>query len=501
MFFLVYIRSAKIIKYIHFTIVPGFFSRIKMINNYLERQIKENFSYRPTFEQEIAIKSVTNFLLSTRTEQVFVLKGYAGTGKTSLVGALVKTLYRLKRKCVLLAPTGRAAKVFSAYAGYPAFTIHKKIYRQRSFSNELTNFTVNDNLYRDTLFVVDEASMIANEGMGSSLFGTGRLLDDLIRYVYSGEGCRLMLLGDTAQLPPVGEEESPALEVNVLRGYNLEVECTELTEVVRQLQQSGILWNATQLRMRIANEDFEKLPKVRLSGFADIRRVPGDELIDRISSSYDRVGIGETIVISRSNKRANLYNKGIRQSILYREDELNSGDRLMVAKNNYFWTEGHKEMEFIANGEIALVRRVRRVKEMYGFRFAEVVLTFPDYEDRELETTILLDTLHSETPSLSREENERLFSAIWEDYADITNKRDRMKKMKTDPYYNALQVKYAYAVTCHKAQGGQWSDVFIDQGYIPEEQLTPDYFRWLYTAFTRATGNLFLVNYPKEQIQ
>ncbi len=501
MFFLVYIRSAKIIKYIHFTIVPGFFSRIKMINNYLERQIKENFSYRPTFEQEIAIKSVTNFLLSTRTEQVFVLKGYAGTGKTSLVGALVKTLYRLKRKCVLLAPTGRAAKVFSAYAGYPAFTIHKKIYRQRSFSNELTNFTVNDNLYRDTLFVVDEASMIANEGMGSSLFGTGRLLDDLIRYVYSGEGCRLMLLGDTAQLPPVGEEESPALEVNVLRGYNLEVECTELTEVVRQLQQSGILWNATQLRMRIANEDFEKLPKVRLSGFADIRRVPGDELIDRISSSYDRVGIGETIVISRSNKRANLYNKGIRQSILYREDELNSGDRLMVAKNNYFWTEGHKEMEFIANGEIALVRRVRRVKEMYGFRFAEVVLTFPDYEDWGLETTILLDTLHSETPSLSREENERLFSAIWEDYADITNKRDRMKKMKTDPYYNALQVKYAYAVTCHKAQGGQWSDVFIDQGYIPEEQLTPDYFRWLYTAFTRATGNLFLVNYPKEQIQ
>ncbi len=472
-----------------------------MINNYLERQIKENFSYRPTFEQEIAIKSVTNFLLSTRTEQVFVLKGYAGTGKTSLVGALVKTLYRLKRKCVLLAPTGRAAKVFSAYAGYPAFTIHKKIYRQRSFSNELTNFTVNDNLYRDTLFVVDEASMIANEGMGSSLFGTGRLLDDLIRYVYSGEGCRLMLLGDTAQLPPVGEEESPALEVNVLRGYNLGVECTELTEVVRQLQRSGILWNATQLRMRIANEDFEKLPKVRLSGFADIRRVPGDELIEQISSSYDRVGIGETIVISRSNKRANLYNKGIRQSILYREDELNSGDRLMVAKNNYFWTEGHKEMEFIANGEIALVRRVRRVKEMYGFRFAEVVLTFPDYEDWELETTILLDTLHSETPSLSREENERLFSAIWEDYADITNKRDRMKKMKTDPYYNALQVKYAYAVTCHKAQGGQWSDVFIDQGYIPEEQLTPDYFRWLYTAFTRATGNLFLVNYPKEQIQ
>lgn len=499
MFFLVYIRSAKIIKYIHFTIVPGFFSRIKMINNHLECQIKENFSYRPTFEQEIAIKSVTNFLLSTRPEQVFVLKGYAGTGKTSLVGALVKTLYGLKRKCVLLAPTGRAAKVFSAYAGYPAFTIHKKIYRQRSFSNELTNFTVNDNLYKHTLFIVDEASMISNESTGGSMFGTGRLLDDLIQYVYSGEGCRLMLLGDTAQLPPVGEEESPALDENVLRGYNLDVECTELTEVVRQLRESGILWNATQLRTRIANEDFEKLPKVRLSGFPDIRMVPGDELIDQISSSYDRVGIGETIVISRSNKRTNLYNKGIRQSILYREDELNSGDRLMVAKNNYFWTEGHKEMEFIANGEIALVRRVRRVKEMYGFRFAEVMLTFPDYNDWELETTILLDTLHSETPALSREENERLFYAIWEDYADISNKRDRMKKMKTDPYYNALQVKYAYAVTCHKAQGGQWNDVFIDQGYIPEEQVTPDYFRWLYTAFTRATGNLFLVNYPKEQ--
>ncbi len=470
-----------------------------MINNYLERQIKENFSYHPTFEQEIAIKSLTDFLLSTNSEQVFVLKGYAGTGKTSLIGALVKTLHEVQRKCVLLAPTGRAAKVFSAYSGYAAFTIHKKIYRQRSFTGELSNFSINDNLYKHTLFIVDEASMIANDGGGGSMFGSGRLLDDLLQFVYSGEGCRLMLLGDTAQLPPVGEVESPALDKEVLRGYGLEVMETELTQVVRQLQDSGILWNATQLRDHIAGQDFSALPKVRVSGFPDIHIVPGDELIERISQSYDHSGMGETIVISRSNKRANLYNKGIRQSILYREDELNGGDRLMVAKNNYFWTQGHKEMEFIANGEIVEVRRIRRIREMYGFRFAEVLLSFPDYDDWELETTILLDTLHSEAPALSREENERLFHAVWEDYADVPQKRERMKKLKSDTWYNALQVKYAYAITCHKAQGGQWEHVFIDQGYIPEDQLTPDYFRWLYTAFTRATSTLYLVNYPKDQ--
>ena len=407
-----------------------------MINNYLERQIKENFPYQPTLEQEIAVKSLSEFLLSTLADEVFILRGYAGTGKTSLVGALVKTMDQLQQKSVLLAPTGRAAKVFSAYAGHPAFTIHKKIYRQQSFSNELSNFSINDNLATNTLFIVDEASMISNEGLSGSMFGTGRLLDDLVQFVYSGQGCRLLLMGDTAQLPPVGEELSPALFADALKGYGLEVR-----------------------------------------------------------------EIDETIVVCRSNKRANLYNNGIRAQILWREDELNTGDMLMIAKNNYYWTEKYKEMDFIANGEIAVVRRVRRTREIYGFRFAEVTLRFPDQNDFELDANLLLDTLHSDSPALPKEDNDRLFYTVLEDYIDISNKRDRMKKMKADPHYNALQVKYAYAITCHKAQGGQWQNVFLDQGYMTDEYLTPDYFRWLYTAFTRATKTLYLVNYPKEQVE
>lgn len=472
-----------------------------MINKYLETQIKENFPYQPTSEQEIVIKSLSGFLLSTRDGMLFLLRGYAGTGKTSLVGALVKTLDRLQQKCVLLAPTGRAAKVFSAYSGHPAFTIHKKIYRQRAFSNEVENFSLNDNLTTHTLYIVDEASMISNEGLSGAMFGTGRLLDDLVQYVYSGQGCRLLLLGDTAQLPPVGEEQSPALFADALRGYGLEVVEADLTQVVRQMEQSGILWNATRLRRLIADEDCFSLPKIRVSGFADIRMLPGAELIDELSACYDRDGLEETIVICRSNKRANLYNKGIRAQILWREEELSTGDLLMVAKNNYYWTERLKEMDFLANGETAVVRRVRRTRELYGFRFADVTLAFPDYDDLELEANLLLDTLHSDAPALPKADNDRLFYAVLEDYADVPLKRDRMKKMKADPHYNALQVKYAYAVTCHKAQGGQWKNVFLDQGYMTDEYLTPDYFRWLYTAFTRATGTLYLVNYPKEQLE
>ena len=471
-----------------------------MINNYLERQIKENFPYQPTPEQEIAVKYLSEFLLSSRNKVVFMLRGYAGTGKTSLVGALVRTLDKLKQKSVLLAPTGRAAKVFSAYAGHPAFTIHKKIYRQQSFSNELSNFSVNDNLTTHTLYIVDEASMISNEGLSGSMFGTGRLLDDLVQFVYSGQGCRLLLMGDTAQLPPVGEEQSPALFADALKGYGLEVLEVDLTQVVRQEQQSGILWNATLLRRLIAEDDCYSLPKIKVSGFADIKVLPGNELIETLSSCYDHDGLDETIVVCRSNKRANIYNKGIRAQILWREDELNTGDLLMVAKNNYFWTEKEKEMDFIANGEIAVVRRVRHTRELYGFRFADVTLSFPDYDDFELEVNMLLDTLHTDSPALPKAEHDRLFYSVLEDYADITVKRERMKKMKADPYYNALQVKYAFAVTCHKAQGGQWKNVFLDQGYMTDEYLTPDYFRWLYTAFTRATGTLYLVNYPIEQI-
>ncbi len=472
-----------------------------MINNYLERQIKENFPYKPTLEQEKTVNLLAGFLMS-RTEGVaFMLRGYAGTGKTSLVGALVRTLDALKQKCVLMAPTGRAAKVFAAYAGHPAYTIHKKIYRQRSFSGELSNFALNDNLATHTLYIVDEASMIANEGLSGGMFGSGRLLDDLVQFVYSGQGCRLLLLGDTAQLPPVGEEQSPALCADALRAYGLEVYEAELTEVVRQEQQSGILWNATRLRCLIAGGECQTLPKIRVSGFADIRVLPGSELIEALERCYGADGMDETIVVCRSNKRANLYNNGIRAQILWREDELNTGDLLMVAKNNYFWAEKEKEVDFLANGETAVVRRVRRSRELYGFRFADVTLAFPDYDDLELDVSLLLDTLHSDAPALAREDADRLFAAVLEDYADLPTKRERMLKMKADPHYNALQVKYAYAVTCHKAQGGQWKNVFLDQGYMSDEYLTPDYFRWLYTAFTRATGTLYLVNYPKEQVE
>lgn len=472
-----------------------------MVNTYLGQQIKTNFPYKPTFEQENVVKILADFLFCRKMDVLFLLKGYAGTGKTSLIGALVKTLDQLEQKCVLLAPTGRAAKVFSHYAGHPAYTIHKKIYRQKTFSNEMDNFSINDNLHQHTLFIVDEASMIANDGLSGSMFGTGRLLDDLIQYVYSGQGCRLMLIGDLAQLPPVGEEESPALSADVLKGYGLEVHEAMLTEVVRQLSDSGILWNATELRRYISEEDFFTLPMVKVDGFPDVKVIPVNELIEAIGDSYDRVGMDETIVVCRSNKRANIYNKGIRNTILYREEELETGDLLMVAKNNYFWTEGCKELDFIANGEIAEVRRVRREREMYGFRFADVVLRFPDYDELELEATVLLDTLHTESPALPKEMNDKLFYAVLEDYSDITIKRERMKKMKSDPYYNALQVKYAYAVTCHKAQGGQWKRVFLDQGYMTEDMLSPDYFRWLYTAFTRATETLYLVNWPKEQME
>ena len=472
-----------------------------MVNTYLGQQIKTNFPYKPTFEQENVVKILANFLFCRKMDVLFLLKGYAGTGKTSLIGALVKTMDQLEQKCILMAPTGRAAKVFSHYAGHPAYTIHKKIYRQKSFSNEVDNFSINDNLHQHTLFIVDEASMIANDGLSGSMFGTGRLLDDLIQYVYSGQGCRLMLIGDTAQLPPVGEEESPALSADALKGYGLEVYEGMLTEVVRQLHDSGILWNATELRRYIAEEDYFTLPPVRVEGFPDIKVVPGNELIETINDCYEQVGMDETIVVCRSNKRANIYNKGIRNTILYREEELESGDLLMVAKNNYFWTEGCKEIDFIANGDIAEVRRVRREREMYGFRFADVTLRFSDYNDMELEATVLLDTLHTESPALPKEMNDKLFYAVLEDYADITIKRERMKKMKSDPYYNALQVKYAYAVTCHKAQGGQWKRVFLDQGYMTEDMLSPDYFRWLYTAFTRATETLYLVNWPKEQME
>lgn len=472
-----------------------------MIKDYFTQLFKQNFHFLPTFDQEQAVRKIADFLFSSSPDHIFILRGYAGTGKTTLISAFVTTLQQVNHKCLLLAPTGRAAKVFSHHANHPAYTIHKKIYRQKTFSSDNDNFRLNDNLYSDMLFIVDEASMIANEGLSGLMFGTGRLLDDLVQYVYGGQHCRIILVGDDAQLPPVGEQQSPALDTNTLRGYGLDTSEVTLSEVVRQTQHSGILWNATLLRRYVSQGFYDEFPIIRITGFADIRVVHGTELIETISSCYDRSGIDNCIVICRSNKRTLLYNNGIRNRILYREELLESGDILMVAKNNYFWTEAHSNIEFIANGDVALVLRVRHERELYGFHFADVTLRFPDYNDCELDATLLLDALQSESPALTTPMNQALYERILVDYADITPRREQMKKLKADPYYNALQVKYGYAVTCHKAQGGQWENVFIDQGYMTDDMLTPDYFRWLYTAFTRATETLYLINWPERQTE
>lgn len=443
---------------------------------------------------------LAEFLLSPSEREVFMLCGYAGTGKTTLISALVRTLVQLERRVVLLAPTGRAAKVFSNYSGRSAHTIHKCIYRQKSIVNNAV-FTLADNRWRNTLFIVDEASMIA--AGGSSGFGSGALFDDLVEFVYSGDGCSLLLLGDTAQLPPVGEELSPALSCDYIRSMFLNVVRVEMTQVMRQSDGSGILQNATMLREIISQGVVGQFPRVRFEGFADVCRVSGDELIEAIESCYSEAGIDETIILCRSNKRANVYNEGIRRRILYREDELNRGDLLMVVKNNYYWREelGKEDksllekIDFIANGDVAEITRVGGVEEMYGFRYADVTLSFIDYDDCEMDVKIMLNTLTSESPSLTRDENERLFTAVWNDYPEIRSKRKRMEEMRKNPYYNALQVKYGYAVTCHKAQGGQWRRVFIDQGFIAADGYDADYYRWLYTAFTRATEKLYLVNW------
>ena len=474
----------------------------EMIHEELKYRIRQTFGFTPTAEQEYALDVFARFMTDSDDQVVMIMRGSAGTGKTTLAGAIVRAMAALKQKMILLAPTGRAAKVFSLNAGHVAYTIHRRIYRQKS-AGDLSSFNLNDNLNRDTLFIIDEASMIANQGYGDSAFGSGCLLDDLMTFVYQsgrGSNCRMLLIGDKAQLPPVGEDESPALMADVLRCYGMRVYECDLNQVLRQGEESGILWNATQIRQMITHDEMTQLPKIRFAGFADIQMVPGGELIDALSTSYYRVGTDETIVITRSNKRANIYNQGIRNQVLDREDELCRGDQLMIVKNNYFWTEGSKEIPFIANGDIAVVQRVRHVHELYGFRFAEVTMQLPDYDDFELTATVCLDTLTSEAPALTHEQQEQLYNAVMEDYADIPQKTERIKKMKTDGYYNALQVKFAYAVTCHKAQGGQWAHVYLDQGYMIDDMLTPDYIHWLYTAFTRATEQLYLVNWPKLQV-
>ncbi len=465
-----------------------------MLHNFIASRIQAQLPFEPTEQQTQLIEALGIFLMSTDNEKCFLLRGYAGTGKTSVVSALVRALNELKQKTMLLAPTGRAAKVIAGYSGFPAFTIHKKIYRQKSMSE--FRFQLSDNLNTHTLFIVDEASMISNTGTEST-FGSGRLLDDLVEFVYSGQGCSLLLLGDTAQLPPVMQPHSPALEKDKLLGYGLKVHEYTLTHVVRQALESGILHNATLLRQQLLEEKTSDFPKFELEGFSDIKKLGGMELIDEIQRSYEGVGVEDTIVVTRSNKRANMYNNGIRARVMMKEDELTNGDLLMVTRNNYFWNKPYKEIDFIANGDILQVMRVRKHHELYGFRFVDLTLRSLDY-DWEIDARIWLDALQSESPAVMNEMTNKLFQSVAEDYPEITTKKELYRKILENEYYNALQVKFAYAVTCHKAQGGQWKKVFVDSGQITDEQLNSDFYRWLYTALTRATETVYLVNFPEK---
>lgn len=471
-----------------------------MVNRFFIEKISVNFPFNFTEDQIKALEKIVGFLFSGIDDHIFLLTGYAGTGKSSLIGSLVKTMTQFRQKTVLLAPTGRAAKVFSGYADQQAFTIHKKIYRQQKFGEDSFHFTLSENLHKDTLFIVDEASMVSNESSDFSTFGSGRVLDDLIEYVYSAQGCRILFVGDNAQLPPVKQENSPALDSDMLRSYALEVTEATLTQIVRQEEESGILYNATMLRDALRFRQTGEYPKLKLIGFTDVLPISGTELIDELSNSYQKEGIEETIVISRSNKRVNAYNNGIRNRVLFREEEIAAGDLLMITKNNYFWIESFEELDFLANGEFVEVQRVRGEEEMYGFRFCNVLLYHRDYEI-EFDAKIILDVLHSETPGLTREQSNQLFFNVMEDYIDVPHKRERYKRVKSNPWFNALQVKYGYAVTCHKAQGGEWKNVFLDLGYIQQSYMGENFYRWLYTSITRSSRRLFLVNLPNDFVE
>ena len=465
-------------------------NRDKLVQEF-GRDLMQHLPYEPNDDQITLIAAFAHFLFHGDARTVFLLNGYAGTGKTSLIGSLVKVLSRRGVKTVLLAPTGRAAKVFTEYSGHTAYTIHRKIYRQNSYLNEA--FALAENKHTDTLFIVDEASMIANNPGEGSMFGTGRLLDDLIHYVYAGHGCRLVLMGDAAQLPPVGQSESPALSDRVLQAYALTVYSMHLKTIARQAAQSGILFNATILR-QVMESGVLCAPKLKLEQFPDIEAVTGEFLLEKISDCYDNDGQNETIIVTRSNKRAAQFNLGIRNSILYREEELVNEDMLLVSKNNYFWAADFDNLDFIANGDIVRITRVwGGIEQRYGLKFANVTVQFPDHENIEMDAKIILDALLSDAPALTRQQNKQLFDQIFNELSG--DKRSRFMELKKNPYFNALQVKYAYAVTCHKAQGGQWRNVFIDMGAITAEALgTLDFYRWLYTAVTRARRHVYLIN-------
>ena len=461
-------------------------------------QIYEKLSVRPTENQKKIIESFSDYLSEDNSSTFFVLNGYAGTGKTTLIAAIVSALKSLGIKTILLAPTGRAAKVLSQYSGEKALTIHKRIYREQTNAAYESKFSLNINRENEALFIVDEASMLSSgTNADKTIFGSGSLLDDLIQYVRSGKRCRLMLVGDSAQLPPVGDNYSPALTPAEFLPFG-DVVYETMDEVVRQEQTSGILFNATLVRCMLENNIFE-IPHLDMQ-YDDIESVSGGEFLEKLQDCYDKYGRDQTIVITRSNKRANRYNEGIRRNILFAEEEIESGDMLMVVKNNYHYTERIEDcpMSFIANGDIARLKRIRRFEELYGFRYTSAVLEFDDYDSTEIECKVLLDTLSSESPSLTYEQSQKLFYEIEKDYTDIRSKIKRFKEIRENPYYNALQVKFSYAVTCHKAQGGQWSAVFIDRFLFGDEPMTKDMLRWLYTALTRATERVFLVNFDEK---
>ncbi|MCR5660131.1 MAG: AAA family ATPase [Bacteroidales bacterium] len=463
----------------------------------LFNHLTQSFGFEPTEGQAIALYHLAAFLLSQKENPTYILRGYAGTGKTSLVKALVKTLPSIGMRYVLMAPTGRAAKVLSNYTKQPASTIHRKIYQAKAFLDGSIRITKAENKSKNTLFIVDEASMIGEQRD----FGGSSLLDDLLCYVFSGEQCRLLLIGDTAQLPPIESSESPALNYEYLKSeFPITVATYELTEVKRQALESGILYNATDIRQLLSENLYEyHLPIFHLQGFNDIQKIDPEEFEEMLHNAFTNNSNNEAVIVCKSNKRANMFNQAIRGRILNIEGEIATGDKLMVVKNNYFWTDGNDSISFIANGDMAEIRKIKHFEEMYGFRFADVELSFTDYPDApNVEAKILLDTLNSNSPSLTDEESKRLFCAIEEDYMDIPNRRDRYKEMKKSPWFNALQVKFAYALTCHKTQGGQWNTVFIDSSLNLKETLEVEDLRWLYTALTRAQERVYFVNFKEE---
>jgi ATP-dependent exoDNAse (exonuclease V) alpha subunit len=460
--------------------------------------LTKNFPFAPTVKQNIFFQQIAEFVTNFNNDEIFVLKGFAGTGKTTVVSTIVNNLVEINKKYVLLAPTGRAAKVIANYSQKPAYTIHKKIYFPKKNGAGGVSFSMQQNKHKNTFFIVDEASMISDVNSESKMYENGSLLDDLIAYVYSGSNCKMILIGDTAQLPPVNLDISPALNIETLGiHYNKEIRHIEFDEVMRQAEQSGILANATELR-NVLNDDFITDFQFNLKGFKDIVRLSdGYDIQDAINSAYSNFSIEDTAFIVRSNKRANQYNQQIRSKILDKESDLATGDFLMVVKNNYFWLKDSDEAVFIANGDIIEVLEIRNFKELYGFKFANVKIRMVDYPNQKpLDTVLLLNTIESESPSLTFEESNRLYQEVLKDYAGET-KFNQFKKIKENEYFNALQVKFSYAITCHKSQGGQWNTVFIEQPYLPDG-INRDYIRWLYTAMTRAKDKLYLIGFKDE---